>query len=100
VLGNLKFVPTDNRAPKVGEVEIRVLATGLNFRDVMDALGMYPGKNESFGLGVVGVVSRFGTGVAFKVGDARSLWAGSRHFSFIRHFGASSLGAQAYGRVF
>ena len=96
----MKFVPTDNRAPKAGEFEIRVLATGWNFRDVMDALGIYPGKNEFFGLGDVGVVSRFGTGVPFKVGDARSLSAGSRRFFFIRHFGASSLSAHACGRVF
>jgi epothilone polyketide synthase D len=70
VLSNLKFVPTENKAPKEGEVEIRVLATGLNFRDVMDALGMYPGKNEFFGLEGAGVVSRVGAGVPFKVGDA------------------------------
>jgi hypothetical protein len=99
VLGNLEFVLTDNRAPKAGEVEIRVLATGLNFRDVIDALGMYPGKNEFFGLGGRRCVAIWYR-VLFKVDDARRLWAGSRHFVFISHFGESSLGAQACGRVF
>ena len=31
------------RAPGPGEVEVRVRATGLNFRDVLNAMGLYPG---------------------------------------------------------
>lgn len=70
MLSSLKFVPTDNRAPKAGEVKIRVLAIGLNFRVVMDASGMYPRKIEIFGLEDAGVVSQVGAEMPFKVGDA------------------------------
>lgn len=44
LLDNMTFVPATRRSPQPGEVEIRVLATGLNFRDVLNALGMYPGE--------------------------------------------------------
>src|SRR5690606_31647161 len=40
VLEELAWRPTTRRAPGPGEVEIRVYATGLNFRDVMNALRM------------------------------------------------------------
>ncbi len=66
----LEIRPTDNRAPKAGEFKIRVLAIGLRFRVVMDALGMYPGKIEIFGLEDAGVVLQVGAGMPFKVGDA------------------------------
>jgi acyl transferase domain-containing protein/acyl carrier protein len=38
----LALAPYTRRPPKRGEVEIAVTATGLNFRDVMKALGIYP----------------------------------------------------------
>jgi len=43
-LANLAFQPVDRRSPAAHEVEIRVAATGLNFRDVLTALGQYPGE--------------------------------------------------------
>jgi acyl transferase domain-containing protein len=45
VLEELAWVPAERRAPLRGEVEIRVCATGLNFRDVMNALGMRADKD-------------------------------------------------------
>ena len=42
-LDNLMLAPLTRRAPGPGEVEIEVQATGLNFKDVMNVLGMYPG---------------------------------------------------------
>ncbi|HEY7509196.1 MAG TPA: beta-ketoacyl synthase N-terminal-like domain-containing protein, partial [Vicinamibacteria bacterium] len=43
VLDRLRFVPLARQAPGPGQVEIRVEASGLNFRDVLMALDMYPG---------------------------------------------------------
>ena len=40
VLDDLALVPLARRAPGPGEVEIEVHASGLNFRDVLNALGM------------------------------------------------------------
>ncbi|HEV2132385.1 MAG TPA: zinc-binding dehydrogenase, partial [Longimicrobiaceae bacterium] len=40
VLEEMKWIPAVRRPPGRGEVEIRVHATGLNFRDVMNALAM------------------------------------------------------------
>ncbi len=37
------LVAAPRTAPGPGEVEIEVRASGLNFRDVLSALGMYPG---------------------------------------------------------
>ena len=38
-IDNLAIVPAIRRQPAAGEVEIRVQATGLNFRDVLNVLG-------------------------------------------------------------
>ncbi|MEM6714347.1 MAG: SDR family NAD(P)-dependent oxidoreductase, partial [Cyanobacteria bacterium P01_C01_bin.147] len=43
-LANLTFRPVGRRAPESNEVELRVAATGLNFRDVLTTLGQYPGE--------------------------------------------------------
>ncbi|HEY1278336.1 MAG TPA: SDR family NAD(P)-dependent oxidoreductase, partial [Acidimicrobiales bacterium] len=69
-LGNLVVRPAARRAPNAGEVEIRVHATGLNFRDVLNALGMYPGDPGPLGGECAGVVVAVGPGVTnVKVGD-------------------------------
>ncbi len=58
------------RAPAAGEVEIRVRAAGLNFRDVLNALGMYPGDAGPLGSECSGVVVAVGAGVEhLKPGD-------------------------------
>jgi acyl transferase domain-containing protein/SAM-dependent methyltransferase len=64
-------MPTDERrAPRDGEVEIAVEATGLNFKDVLNALGMYPGDPGPLGGECAGVVARVGPGVTHvKPGD-------------------------------
>ena len=52
------------------EVEIHVSATGLNFRDVLNALGMYPGDPGPLGAECAGRVVAVGEGVAHvAVGD-------------------------------
>ena len=40
VLDNLELAAVDRRPPEPEEVEIRVAASGLNFRDVLAALAM------------------------------------------------------------
>ncbi len=73
VLSNLCLRETQRKAPEPGEIEIEVAAVGMNFRDVMKALGMYPGKSEDLrwlGDECSGKVVAIGEGVdRFKVGD-------------------------------
>ncbi|WP_042422613.1 type I polyketide synthase [Streptacidiphilus anmyonensis] len=53
-----------------GSVRIGVRAAGLNFRDVLNALGMYPGNAGLLGLEGAGVVLELGPGVTdLEVGD-------------------------------
>ena len=56
ILDNLELRPTERRAPGSGEVEIRVAAAGLNFRDVLNALGMYPGDPGALGNECAGTI--------------------------------------------
>ncbi|MGQ0836941.1 SDR family NAD(P)-dependent oxidoreductase [Actinokineospora sp.] len=44
-------------------VRVRVAAAGMNFRDVVNALGMYPGDNVLFGAEAAGVVVETGSAV-------------------------------------
>ncbi|KAA6212361.1 SDR family NAD(P)-dependent oxidoreductase [Streptomyces albofaciens JCM 4342] len=46
-----------------GQVRIRVEAAGVNFRDVLNALGMYPGEAGVLGAEAAGVVTATGPGV-------------------------------------
>lgn len=62
-LDGLVVVPSDRRAPGHGEVEIRIAATGLNFRDVLNVLGLYPGDAGPLGGECAGEVVRVGKGV-------------------------------------
>jgi acyl transferase domain-containing protein/acyl carrier protein len=60
-LDGLALEPAERRAPGPGEVVLRVLASGLNFRDVANALDAVPG--DAAGLECVGRVERVGHGV-------------------------------------
>ena len=69
-LENLLLRASPRSEPKPGEVEIRVLAAGLNFRDVMNAAGVYPGGPIPFGAECSGKISAVGSDVTdFKIGD-------------------------------
>ena len=63
VLDGLTLQPAERSRPKAGEVEVSVLATGLTFRDVLIALGRYPGKSESFGNECAARIVALGDGV-------------------------------------
>jgi acyl transferase domain-containing protein len=59
------------RAPGPGEVEIAIEASGLNFKDVLNVLGMYPGDPGPLGGECAGRVTAVGPGVVrLRVGDA------------------------------
>lgn len=49
VLDNLAMVPLLRRPPGPGEVEIQVCTAGINFRDVLNALGMLTDYMEQMG---------------------------------------------------
>ena len=71
-LDNLALVPCPEAAAPLaaGEVRIEVRAAGLNFRDVLNALGMYPGEVSALGTEAAGVVTEVAPDVTdFAVGD-------------------------------
>ncbi|WKZ47475.1 MAG: type I polyketide synthase [Anaerolineales bacterium] len=69
VLESLEYRKLTRKAPGPGEVEIQIHATGIGFRDVLNALGMYPGGGD-LGSECAGVISAIGAGVdRFRVGD-------------------------------
>ncbi len=71
VFDNLALAPCERPVPGPGEVVIRVRATGLNFRDVLNALGMYPAPFPPLGGECAGTVEAVGDGVAdLRAGDA------------------------------
>jgi NADPH:quinone reductase-like Zn-dependent oxidoreductase len=70
VIDDLVLRPAARRTPGPGEVEIRVLAAGVNFRDLLKALGVYPGEPGPLGDECAGIVSAIGPGVtSCKPGD-------------------------------
>jgi len=82
-LEELCLAPADRRHPKQGEVEIEVEATGLNFRDVLEVLGLYPGDPGPLGGECAGVVVKVGAGVqGLREGDRVIAMAAG---SFARH---------------
>ena len=71
MLDNLKLVAVNRRVPGKGEVEIQVEAAGLNFRDVLNALGMYPGDPGPLGGECAGRIVAVGEGVeSLQVGES------------------------------
>ena len=70
VLEELHWQPSRRRAPAAGEVEIQVVAAGLNFRDVLVALKMVEGRGERLGGECAGRIVAVGPGIGeFRVGD-------------------------------
>ncbi|MGO9351827.1 MAG: type I polyketide synthase, partial [Mycobacterium sp.] len=70
-IDNLHLVETHVPPPSAGQVQIRVEAAGLNFRDVLNVLGLYPGDPGRIGGGdLSGIVTELGSGVTgFEVGQ-------------------------------
>ncbi len=70
-IDNLRLTELEVPPPAAGQVQIRVEAAGLNFRDVLNVLGLYPGDPGQIGGGdLAGVVTELGDGVTgFEVGQ-------------------------------
>ena len=62
-LDALAWEELTRRAPGEGEVEVAVEASSLNFRDVMMAMGIYPGAVTAIGSDGAGRVTAVGSGV-------------------------------------
>jgi acyl transferase domain-containing protein/NADPH:quinone reductase-like Zn-dependent oxidoreductase/acyl carrier protein len=70
VLDELAFDPGVRRTPAPDEVEIEVDAASINFRDVMNALGVYPGDPEPLGQECAGTITAVGSDVVdLHIGD-------------------------------
>ena len=66
ILDNLTLLHCPRRQPEPGEVEVRIVAAGLNFLDVLRSLGMFPGpqpKSLGFGMECSGRIVSCGEGV-------------------------------------
>ncbi len=66
LLDTLHFTPCELPAPAPGEVLIEVRAAGMNFRDVLKALALYPAETPDariFGDEVGGIVKAVGEGI-------------------------------------
>jgi len=60
-LSNLKLVPQADRRPVIpGFVQMRIRAVGLNFRDVLNVMGLYPGDPGPPGADAAGTVLELG----------------------------------------
>ena len=70
-LSNLRAIVQEERAaPGPTEAEIRVRAVGLNFRDVLNVMGLYPGDPGPPGADAAGTVLRVGSEIThIKPGD-------------------------------
>ncbi len=86
-LESLHYAPRERKAPQATEVEIEVYATGLNFKEVLIALGMVPPPTEGFkfGLECSGKVVTCGEEVKdFKVGDEVIALANGSFAKYVR----------------
>ncbi len=63
ILDTLKIKPASRRQPGPGEVEIRIVCTGLNFLDVLTALDLAPLESRSLGHECAGRIASVGKGV-------------------------------------
>jgi acyl transferase domain-containing protein/acyl carrier protein len=59
-IDNLRLTEAEVPPPAEGYVQVRVEAAGLNFRDVLNVLGLYPGDPGPIGGDFAGVVTQVG----------------------------------------
>jgi acyl transferase domain-containing protein/NADPH:quinone reductase-like Zn-dependent oxidoreductase len=62
-IDQIHFSVQETSPPAAGEVEIEILCADLNFRDLLNALGRYPGKAGRMGMECAGRVLQTGDGV-------------------------------------
>ncbi len=69
-LEDLRIELAVRKDPEAHQVQIRVRASGLNFRDVLTALGMFPARSSTPGAECAGTIVKVGAEVQqWKVGD-------------------------------
>lgn len=72
-IDSLQLTPMKRETPRDDQIEIAVQATGLNFSDVLKALGLYPGITDTvvpMGIECSGTVTAVGPNVdRFSIGD-------------------------------
>ena len=86
MLDSLRFVddPSVDRALALDDVEVKVEASGLNFLDIMVAMGQI--QEPDLGVECSGVVSRVGKDVkSFKPGDRVMTWRLGCHQTYVRN---------------
>ena len=68
-IDNLRVTEMEPAPPAAGQVQVRVEAAGVNFRDVLNVLGLYPGDPGPVGGDFAGTVTAAGPDVTeFEVG--------------------------------
>ncbi len=70
-IDNLRVTAMEPTPPLAGQVQVRVEAAGLNFRDVLNVLGLYPGDPGPVGGDLSGTVAAVGPGVTEFVAGQR-----------------------------
>uniref|UniRef100_A0A5Q5CAB1 Beta-ketoacyl synthase n=1 Tax=Mycobacterium sp. (strain JLS) TaxID=164757 RepID=A0A5Q5CAB1_MYCSJ len=86
-IDNLRLTETEVPPPAEGYVQVKVEAAGLNFRDVLNVLGLYPGDPGPIGGDFAGVVTQLGDGVGSGRAERRDgikLEVGQRVYGFMQ----------------
>ena len=69
-INNLRLTFAEVPTPTQGQLQVRVETVGLNFRDVLNVLGLYPGDPGPIGGDFCGIVTELGQDTAeFEVGE-------------------------------
>ncbi len=76
-IDNLRLTEADVPPPDGGYVQVQVEAAGLNFRDVLNVLGLYPGDPGPIGGDFAGVVTQLGS-------EVTTLEVGQRVYGFMQ----------------
>ncbi|WP_082968961.1 type I polyketide synthase [Mycobacterium sp. E2699] len=87
-IDNLRLTEAEVPPPDDGYVQVRVEAAGLNFRDVLNVLGLYPGDPGPIGGDFAGTVTQLGSGVT-------GLEVGQRVYGFMQGAFASRFNVPA-----
>ena len=78
-IDNLRVTEMEPAPPTAGQVQVRVEAAGVNFRDVLNVLGLYPGDPGPVGGDFAGTVTATGPDVTeFELGQrVFGVWPGA-----------------------
>jgi 3-oxoacyl-(acyl-carrier-protein) synthase/NADPH:quinone reductase-like Zn-dependent oxidoreductase/acyl carrier protein len=83
LIEDLNYVAVEREAPQKGEVEIAVEVSGVNFRDVMNSLGMLPNALAGLGGECAGIVRTAGTLSGFTPGERVVAFARRSYRKFV-----------------